>query len=1253
MKKYHAFLAIVIGIALINKISAQTFQLSPGDIQIVGVNMDYSDGFSFVSWVNLPPGTQIKFTDGGFLSSASANAINNFRGGESNCTWTAPEEGIPAGNVIFIFGNGTANASVIGGGSASGVLGGLSKSGDQIFAYTGPGIPSGNPSTFQGRLIYGFTSGPLASTGGSWMISGIPNSNQSFLPVELNNPLFNMAFINKSGNSQFNGSRENQPGFVNYKNMISQENFWLSTSINLPLSTSPFIPGNIAGDSTSLIFTEIMYNSEGNDEEWIELFNNGAENVILDPSFSIKNSFPAWEMVFSQTKIIQPGHYATIKIGSSGDFPFTADLILQNGSDRLSNMGSSISLKHQGVIVDQVSYSSSYPWPADAGGKGPSLSLNRTHLDNGQPESWGACRKNGTPGFRNITCAADTFYSVMSGEIGTSGFNSTNEIWADSPDGRVAIKPEITRNTSLIIRSGHHIINHSKNQDVKNIFIETNGSLKTNADVYNPSYLNIYGNIHNDGAIGSSSEPYDGTSFNIEGASCHFTGIGINHLARIRKARNDFSISHLEIHSDISLFFGGTCMYNDRLGTLFNITIAPEGHLRVLGNNGENGSISMDGLNGNDAGAIERGGSLFVRGILDVSGKLFSVSDNSEIPVSFGIDSMGIINVRDMDIRTQGSGIIGVKWDISNGGKLNVSGTLRVLEGTFFAEKGVYLKAGSILLEGTNTPGLSGFQGGLIADTLHIECNSQNNNTKSYNGWSTPVKNSYAGILTGNNPGNSSNLYTYFPEYSTGITKEEQQAGWKRVSTSSKLIPGKGYFATGAGKLIFTGQPNNGNIAIPIIKASHSPFNLLGNPYPGPISVSSFLNQNGPGGRGVISGAIYLWDDDRSGGSDYASGDYLVCNVLGSVGGGNYKSTQYNGNIALGQGFFVEATQTGEVTFENTMRTNEGATFFEEEKETQIIKLTASMDSKSYSETIIAIKNDATEKRDLKYDALKLSGNNQIDLYTLLEGQRYAIQAWELTDKESEIPIGLNSLKEGKITLKINETKNIDPTQRIYLEDIEKGLIHDLKNSEYTFYAGQKLEDTSRFRLLVKPPVKILVKDATCRKENGVIEFCFPDNGWSYSIEHNSVLLDGKEKSIEKIEGLKPGIYKITLHHQDGFNSITYQEIFSDEIMAYEDCESIDSNEVYFKDEINFLKENSSDQIKLYPQPAEEYIMIEFPSEQMNHYTLIDISGRVIENFSSYSLLTTINLDKVSNGIYTLIISDEKEKIYFRILIQR
>lgn len=161
--------------------------LNVGDITIIGFRSDANDGLAFVPWVNLPNGTEIKFTDNAYTGTS-------FNTNENTLTWTNTSGTIAAGTVIKIGGPSNSNGSGANVGATSGVLDGLANGGDNIFVYQGSS-PAEN-------LIFGITfTYP-------WLISPEPvTSNSSYLPAVLNVTGGNIAITSTLDNMQFDPSQ--------------------------------------------------------------------------------------------------------------------------------------------------------------------------------------------------------------------------------------------------------------------------------------------------------------------------------------------------------------------------------------------------------------------------------------------------------------------------------------------------------------------------------------------------------------------------------------------------------------------------------------------------------------------------------------------------------------------------------------------------------------------------------------------------------------------------------------------------------------------------------------------------------------------------------------------------------------------------------------------------------------------------------------------------------------------------------------
>jgi hypothetical protein len=242
------------------------------DLTILGFNSTTPDNFAFVTWVDLPVGTQIKFTDNAFLAAASATSASNGRGGENFVTWTNNTASpIAAGSVV------TLQTAVTNVGTAVQGLSGLA-SGDQIFAYQGSGAGSSatnsdfgsnaNPSTFTGSILYGIN-WQGASGAATW--TGANNTNTSYLPTELNVANANMTFGAAAVGAQYTGPRTGQTTFAGYKALLHNAGNWTPvTTGTVTLNTTAFILST--GGPSQIVVTSV----------------NGGTNPTSGSAFSVQ-----------------------------------------------------------------------------------------------------------------------------------------------------------------------------------------------------------------------------------------------------------------------------------------------------------------------------------------------------------------------------------------------------------------------------------------------------------------------------------------------------------------------------------------------------------------------------------------------------------------------------------------------------------------------------------------------------------------------------------------------------------------------------------------------------------------------------------------------------------------------------------------------------------------------------------------------------------------------------------------------------
>lgn len=389
--------------------------------------------------------------------------------------------------------------------------------------------------------------------------------------------------------------------------------------------------------------------------------------------------------------------------------------------------------------------------------------------------------------------------------------------------------------------------------------------------------------------------------------------------------------------------------------------------------------------------------------------------------------------------------------------------------------------AGTFLVE--NSASLIQIDNVANTGTLLMDRFAFTNSTLDYVYWSTPV----AGYSVNNiTPTASTYRYRWIPTVNNGGTYAGNFGNW--TAASGAMVTGKGYIKRGlSGMTRFSGVPNNGDITTTISRSDYAgvPYagptttlvtedddnwNLLGNPYPSAISADAFLAANSTNLEQFVK--IWLHGIDPSSSIadpfyqnylyNYSLSDYLTYNAFGGSMPG------FDGYIGAGQGFFTlmrhtSPTMTSTALFNNSMRSNtyRNDQFYRSantpeaiEKHRIWLKLVAP--NSSSSDALVGYASEATNGLDDRFDAISGGAKANFEIYSLINNKEYAIQARSLPfDDQDQIPLGIVVSQSGLHTIALTKVDGIFLSeQAIYLEDLELGVIHDIKSAPYTFGAN-------------------------------------------------------------------------------------------------------------------------------------------------------------------------------------------------------
>ena len=438
-------------LALLFCLTTKMFSQSAGEIAFISYN-NTNNQFSFVALTDIPANTSIWFTDYGWDEDSfdSGNKIE----------WRHTSA-LPAGSVVVIDG---ANLSLLNSSVGSIQSGSTAINIDQSDAFF---ALLTDPTEVDQIFLAGISNdlnNPIYITG-TGLTEGV-----NFFNFEDDVPAF-----------EYNGNRDSESDFADYLPLIMQPTNWTQTGV---INATEFtIPEE--AELPSIVISEIMYNSPGTDDEWIEIYNADDENVDIS-DWTINNSSSGFNgtFTFPPGTTIEIGEYLTIAIGSDGDGtfnndnPFTPDfnnlnvansnVATTSDSSHLRNSSSTFTFKNTiDEIVDIVAYNDDDGDSTD--GNGDTFEIIDANADNSTTSiNWQVSGiDGGSP--KGAGSGPSVWIGAVSNDWTTSGnwrspigvpSTTSDVVIADDLSNYPTISNSITVNT-ILIKSGATFIANS------------------------------------------------------------------------------------------------------------------------------------------------------------------------------------------------------------------------------------------------------------------------------------------------------------------------------------------------------------------------------------------------------------------------------------------------------------------------------------------------------------------------------------------------------------------------------------------------------------------------------------------------------------------------------------------------------------------------------------------------------------------------------------------------------------------------
>jgi hypothetical protein len=377
--------------------------------------------------------------------------------------------------------------------------------------------------------------------------------------------------------------------------------------------------------------------------------------------------------------------------------------------------------------------------------------------------------------------------------------------------------------------------------------------------------------------------------------------------------------------------------------------------------------------------------------------------------------------------------------------------------------------------------------------------------------WSSPVTGTQTladfSPLTSQSP---SRFYTFDPAANqfTAVTTPTtttfaSATGYLIRMPNTNVAPG---YDAGSTAITFTGKfiGNANNSPVQLTGLTPDKFYAVGNPYPTPISGTTFLTLNQTGGT------LYFFRKTNavanSTGSAYATWTTLGGTAADVTAPNDKVPTAI---IQIGQGFIVKTGLTATtLTFNHAMKSNSVVNqwFFKTRQEAEPDRVWLNLTSPTgvFSQTLVGYTADATLGFDNGFDGEYIN-DSPIALTSNIDNKEYTIQARPTFDATDIVALNFKTDVAGAYSIALDHFDGVFATgQDIYLVDSKTGAETDLKAGSYAFTAAAGI-DNSRFTLKYQKTLK--VEEATA----------FDDNSISVYTNNGTLYVNSKSAAINNV----------------------------------------------------------------------------------------------------------------------------------------
>jgi len=383
-----------------------------------------------------------------------------------------------------------------------------------------------------------------------------------------------------------------------------------------------------------------------------------------------------------------------------------------------------------------------------------------------------------------------------------------------------------------------------------------------------------------------------------------------------------------------------------------------------------------------------------------------------------------------------------------------------------------------------------------------------------YNVWSSPVVNADLTTVFSGVP--LADIY----QFADGGTTSGAY-----TNATGTMTEGRGYFVVGnaSSTRSFVGEVNDGTISVALVSMG---WTLLGNPYPGILSLSTFHISN----SFFLDPSFYFYVDDNSGGTGYGTDDYSTYNAVTETGVAANGSTTPTGFVPSCQGFFNEAYIAGTVNFYESHlsdRIDLDQSFYKQSSNFGRVWLNLFDVDSNFSEMAIVFGDSLLPGLD-DGDSKKKLMPGSMSLHTYLNNTPYVMQAYPFSASNQVIDLGVITHNSSIYEISLKHHENLPAGTKLILEDIDSNIMHDLSTGSYSVLLP-KDSITGRFFIHIQPLVTDL--DNELIKRSDLIR-CYYNSGL--------IFIDGT-KNLDEIESISVFDLSGRLQHFENVSSISYK----------------------------------------------------------------------------------------------------------------